>query len=990
MNRSLLSILFILLLATSASAQYTTVTNLSGTVAYGPTSVTVTSAGAVSSTPYCGVNPYWVGSFSGSTTPSPGSYTFSFSPAVSAIRVYCTAMDVGISTSDTEKIGLTINGTFYTLTPANFTVYPGTCGQPAAAIIGGWMDAVVDMGAGAGGQLDVTGMSISTCKVETNGFDNGTTFTFQFIGGGPTSNGPLCAGDTLKLYWNGDSTGATYAWSGPGGFTSTMQDPVIPWVTVADTGVYNVIKTVGLVHDTAQVRVVIKPSPVVIATSNSPICQGVSNTLDLFANPDSLGETYSWTGPNSFSSTLQNPSFTGFVALDTGIYQVIATWNGCKDTGYTHVILAPVPPPPVITGVTTYCTGDVFVPFTVTGAAILWYTSGTGGVGTAIAPVVNTAIPGTHTYWASQTILGCESNRDSITVTVHTTPAPPVITGTTVYCQYYTYVPPTATGLNILWYTTAAGGIGTLTPAAVNTNIPGTYTLYATQTDSGCTSPRAPFVITVNPKPVPPVITNTPGNYCPGQAFAPFVALTGSGILWYTTAVGGVGGPVPPAVNTAIPGIYTVWATQTVLGCESDRSSAIVTVYDSVIAGFNWDLKYGCKADTVVFTNTSYQATNYVWDFGDGASSISKDPTHIYLWQDVNTVKLFARSATCIDSSIQTIDMVHPIKAQFVSDTDLICQGSAINFTDLSVGTTLSYTWYFGDGATSNSASPAHTYPRTGVYKVMEVITDFVPCMDTAYKVVSVDTISPLSISVTDTVICTGTYITFTGNYSSIGNTGITWSMGNGDSIKDENPVRYGYGTVGTFIITAKALYRVCPEPSASRSVTVIPPPVISLGPDTTICKGSQALVLADRINAGKAGATWSWNTGANTSSISVTEPGTYIATVTIDGCEAQGSVKVDNDCYMNVPNVFTPNGDGLNDYFYPRQYLTSGLSGFKMSIYNRWGVLIFETNALKGAGWDGKFNNTDQPSGVYVYIIDATFKDGQKEHHQGNVTLLR
>jgi gliding motility-associated-like protein len=60
------------------------------------------------------------------------------------------------------------------------------------------------------------------------------------------------------------------------------------------------------------------------------------------------------------------------------------------------------------------------------------------------------------------------------------------------------------------------------------------------------------------------------------------------------------------------------------------------------------------------------------------------------------------------------------------------------------------------------------------------------------------------------------------------------------------------------------------------------------------------------------------------------------------------------------------------------------------MKIYNRWGELVFSTNSLDGKGWDGKFNNSDQPEGVFIYIIDATFKDGQKENHKGNVTLLR
>ncbi len=87
---------------------------------------------------------------------------------------------------------------------------------------------------------------------------------------------------------------------------------------------------------------------------------------------------------------------------------------------------------------------------------------------------------------------------------------------------------------------------------------------------------------------------------------------------------------------------------------------------------------------------------------------------------------------------------------------------------------------------------------------------------------------------------------------------------------------------------------------------------------------------------------------------------------------------------------MFTPNGDGVNDYFFPRSLLTSGLTQFSMNIYNRWGELIFQTSSLTGEGWDGKFNNIPQPEGVYVYLIDAQFKDGQREHHQGNITLLR
>ena len=60
------------------------------------------------------------------------------------------------------------------------------------------------------------------------------------------------------------------------------------------------------------------------------------------------------------------------------------------------------------------------------------------------------------------------------------------------------------------------------------------------------------------------------------------------------------------------------------------------------------------------------------------------------------------------------------------------------------------------------------------------------------------------------------------------------------------------------------------------------------------------------------------------------------------------------------------------------------------MNIYNRWGQLIYEAKGIEGQGWDGNFNNTPQPNGVYIYKIDVKFKDGQIEQYQGNITLLR
>jgi gliding motility-associated-like protein len=244
--------------------------------------------------------------------------------------------------------------------------------------------------------------------------------------------------------------------------------------------------------------------------------------------------------------------------------------------------------------------------------------------------------------------------------------------------------------------------------------------------------------------------------------------------------------------------------------------------------------------------------------------------------------------------------------------------------------------------------------------------------------------------SITDTSFCRGSYATFTGDYTMIGNTGITWDFGNGDSILNVNPVMYAYPAAGTYVVTATAKYRVCQSEQVSRTVTVFPTPNIDLGPDTTICEGSSGMYFMDHINNGNASAHWHWNTGDNGPGIQVSHYGHYHCTVTVDGCSASDSVNVENDCYVSTPNVFTPNGDGINDYFYPRSLLTRGLTAFSMSIYNRWGQEVFHSESVDGRGWDGNLNSTPQPEGVYIYIIDATFKDGVKEHHQGNITLIR
>jgi len=458
------------------------------------------------------------------------------------------------------------------------------------------------------------------------------------------------------------------------------------------------------------------------------------------------------------------------------------------------------------------------------------------------------------------------------------------------------------------------------------------------------------------------------------------------------------GNTMNPAIGPTSTTTYHVTVTTPANegACAWKDSVLITTVDTSVHANYSYAVKYGCHGDTVMFTNATTRALYYKWVFADGTIDTATNPTHIFVNQGIYNVTLYGINPICDDSITQAVNLVHPLHASFTMDKDSICQGGQIAFTNTSVTTTQngigpSYYWTYSDGSSDNTMNTVHTFTAPGVYVVMLAVSDFVPCYDTAYHSIEVDSLPYINLAVSDSLFCQGKGITFTGTYLNEGNTGLIWSFGdNGNTtIYDRNPVEHAYELPGTYTIKFSSNYRFCDDTSVTKNIQVNPYPTINLGPDTVMCPNAAPITLVDNTNAGNAGASWLWSTGVTSPSIIIGGPGTYYATVTIGGCSATDSVTVLQDCYLDIPNAFTPNGDGVNDYFLPRPTLSSGLTSFSMKIFDRWGELLFETTNIDGRGWDGKFNNVMQPQGVYVYIIDVSFYNGVTEHFNGNVTLL-
>jgi gliding motility-associated-like protein len=178
----------------------------------------------------------------------------------------------------------------------------------------------------------------------------------------------------------------------------------------------------------------------------------------------------------------------------------------------------------------------------------------------------------------------------------------------------------------------------------------------------------------------------------------------------------------------------------------------------------------------------------------------------------------------------------------------------------------------------------------------------------------------------------------------------------------------------------------VYPNPKAAFTIepqtTTITDPVISF---TDLSKG---------------GDSWKWNFGdQNTSTLFNPNPhtyadtGNYQITLTVStqyGCTntVQETVIIEPDFVFYIPNAFTPNGDGINDFFTGKGIF---LGNYEMSIFDRWGNLIFFSNDIN-IPWDGKVKNAAElaQSDVYVYVVKVTDFKRKTHNYKGIVTLVK
>ncbi|WP_277749825.1 PKD domain-containing protein [Methanoculleus taiwanensis] len=255
-------------------------------------------------------------------------------------------------------------------------------------------------------------------------------------------------------------------------------------------------------------------------------------------------------------------------------------------------------------------------------------------------------------------------------------------------------------------------------------------------------------------------------------------------------------------------GTYTVSLTATD-GSESSTEEKVDLIRVAVLpdAGFDANVSSGMAPLTVGFTDLSTgEPTAWSWEFGDGATSTEQNPVHTYAAAGAYTVSLNATNAagSDIEEQIDLITVTEPVNASFTANATSGATPLTIQFTDTSTGAPTSWSWDFGDGATSTEQSPVHTYTAEGTYTVSLTATNAVSDdtrVETDYIVATVfpgagfdvnvsSGMAPLTVQFTD--LSTGEP------------TAWSWEFGDGATSTEQNPV-HTYAAAGAYTVTLNA-----------------------------------------------------------------------------------------------------------------------------------------------------------------------------------------
>jgi len=402
-----------------------------------------------------------------------------------------------------------------------------------------------------------------------------------------------------------------------------------------------------------------------------------------------------------------------------------------------------------------------------------------------------------------------------------------------------------------------------------------------------------------------------------------------------------------------------------------------------------------CDDFVVFFQNNSVGAVTAFWNFGTGDpadTSIQYAPTFTFIDTGIYTVMLIVNEGfSCADTAYAEV-WVYPFIYPNYNFT-AGCADDPVFFTDSSTtpnGNIIQWIWDFGDNSSAALENPSHDYATGGIYNVTLYIESDKGCIDSITQIVQVD-YEPVAYFNPDT-LCEDNFTQLFDSSTIASGDVISWlwDFDDGQTSSIQDP-QHLFGNFGSFDVMLTVTSDSGCVDSFSAVVVIGQNAAVDAGTTITINYGETT-----EFNGSTNGISYEWLPHDSLNDPFILNPvanPTVTTTYTLfvenaDGCVANDTVTV-IVLYPNaidVPNAFSPNGDGHNDFLFVRGYNVSSLI-FK--VFDRWGHLVFETTDIE-IGWDGTLKGKEKEMEVYVWYLDAVLIDQTTVSKKGNVTLVR
>ena len=559
-----------------------------------------------------------------------------------------------------------------------------------------------------------------------------------------TSNSPVCEGSTLNLFAS-SVPAAIYSWTGPNGFTSSSQNPVINNVTGAEAGSYTVTVTVGQCTSTSVVTpAVINSIPATpVVSTNSPVCEGTNLNLTASLIP---GASYSWTGPNNFTSSNQNPTITNAGWINAGTYSVTVTANGCTSTpASVTAIVNMLPSAPIVSTNSPLCTGSsiYLMAGTMIGATYSW--TGPNGFTSSLQnpTITNASTNASGLYSVKATINGCTGPTGTASVIINQIPPSPFVSSNGPLCAGSTLnlTASNIAGASYSW-SGPNGFTSLLQNPVINNATAANAGIYNTSaTVNGCTSPAISTTIVIDQ----PAIANA-GNNQLVCSLNQFVNVTGNlsggtnSAVWTSSGSGNFS-PGNSNLNTSYypsatdksAGSVVLNLTSTNNGaCPASSSSVKITFAAAPSANAGSDQTV-CANNANVFLNGQYNnASGIIWSSsGNGSfspSSYDLNATYIPGTRDksnssVNLILKTTGNTACPSAADTILVTIKAPPAINSGSVKYVLENNSTILTPVISGSNLKYLW------------------TPGLYLNNDTIPNPVctPDADVSYKIISTD-----------------------------------------------------------------------------------------------------------------------------------------------------------------------------------------------------------------------------------------------------------